>query len=170
VLNIQIEGFKLDGNRPLQQHIPGFRINGILNASLSYTGKIDDFINGKGRAVLEFANGQIQLLRPVLTLERISYKIIYAEMHIERGKIYITRFNLKGRELNGILKGVIELKRNIMKSTLNMEGKIEPFARFFMESSVPDNRLKSFRQILTKHGYISFTIKGSLKDPKVTIL
>jgi len=166
VLDIEIHDFKLDEDS-LLQYLLGFRVNGILSAKICYNGDITNLLEGRGSAVLELSNGEIQLSRPVLTLERIPFKTINAEIGIKGGKVSITRFNLKGRQLMGMLEGIINLKKRFVESTLDIKGRIEPFPAFFIESSGAENRLKLFKEMISMHGHVSFTVSGSIKNPKV---
>lgn len=147
----------------------GRYVDGTLTGTISYSGQRERLLNGAGEANLKFVNGRIELLSPVLTLESIEYNEIAINMALKRGTVNLTRLQLEGPLLKGTLSGSIRLKEELVKSRLDLKGRIEPFAAFFKKAEGTQSTLMYFRKMLRK-GALPFRIRGTLAQPKISFM
>ncbi len=144
----------------------GRHVEGSLGGTITYKGKLNPLIEGSGEADLRLSDGRLQLLQPILTLDSIDFNVVSIRMVLQNQKINLTRVELEGPTMRGTLSGVIRLRKEILKSSLDLRGTIEPFADFF--KSLPGTRdtVKLFKQRL-KRGTLSFIIRGTLTEPSI---
>ena len=147
----------------------GRYVDGTLTGTISYSGQRERLLKGAGEANLKFVNGRIELLSPVLTLESIEYNEIAINMALKRGTVNLTRLQLEGPLLKGTLSGSIRLKEELVKSRLDLKGRIEPFAAFFKKAEGTQSTLMYFRKMLRK-GALPFRIRGTLAQPKISFM
>jgi type II secretion system protein N len=144
----------------------GIKIGGILSATIIYKGQHKNLINGTGRANLKLLDGKVELLVPILRLESIEFDAITSEMALEKQTIHLKRFELIGPLLKSTLSGTIRLKKEFLKSPLNLNGTIEPFTSFFKSLGAVSNAVSFFKQRLKK-GTLHFIIRGTLTEPEI---
>jgi len=157
------------GTYELLKDLTGRYVDGTLTGTISYSGQRERLLSGAGEANLKFVNGRIELLSPVLTLESIEYNEIAINMALKRGTVNLIRLQLEGPLLKGTLSGSIRLKEQLAKSSLDLKGTIEPFAAFFKKAEGTQSTLKYFRKMLRK-GALSFRIRGTLAQPKISFI
>ena len=144
----------------------GLQINGILSATVFYKGQHKNPMDGTGEANLKLLDGSIELSVPILSLKSIEFHEIKSDMIFKKQTIHIKRFELTGPLLRSTLSGTIGLKKEFVKSALNLKGAVEPFTSFFKGMGVASNAMSFFKQRLKK-GAFHFIIYGTLADPKI---
>ena len=103
----------------------GRLVDGRLNGSMSYDGKLDRIINGTGSANITLLAGNIQLLKNMLGFDGLAFDKTEAELTLKNRTLKITRLNVTGKQLSGSFKGNIFLDRNIMQSRLAIKGDLK---------------------------------------------
>ncbi|MBW1858365.1 MAG: type II secretion system protein GspN, partial [Deltaproteobacteria bacterium] len=100
----------------------GLQIDGILSATIFYKGQHKNIMDGTGGANLKLLDGSIELSAPILSLESIEFDEITSDMVLEKQTIHFKRLELTGPLLRSTLSGTIRLKKNFVKSALNLKG------------------------------------------------
>ncbi len=151
------------------QVLIGRHVKGRLGGTITYSGSYNSMVGGSGEADLKLSEGLIELLQPILMLESIDFSELLIKLVLKNQKIKLTHVELKGPNMRGTLSGVVSLKKEFLKSSLNLRGTIEPFADFF--KSLPGTRdtVKFFKQRL-KRGKLSFIIHGTLTEPRMKFI
>jgi len=144
----------------------GLQIDGILSATIFYNGQHKNLMDGTGEANLKLLDGSIELLVPILSLESIEFHEIKSDMMLKKQTIHIKRLELTGPLLRSTLSGTIGLKKEFVKSALNLKGTVEPFTSFFKSLGSASNTVSFFKQRLKK-GALNFIIHGTLSEPKI---
>ena len=144
----------------------GLQVDGILYATIFYNGQHKNPMDGTGEANIKLLDGSIELLVPILSLESIEFHEIKSDMMLKKQTIHIKRLELTGPLLRSTLSGTIGLKKEFLKSALNLKGTVEPFTSFFKGMGVASNAVSFFKQRLKK-GALHFIIHGTLADPKI---
>lgn len=147
----------------------GRNIKGILRGTITYRGRSDRLIGGTGEADLNLTDGQLELLQPILTMNAIDFNTVSIKMILKNRRVNLSRVELKGRNMRGTVSGIVSLRREIMNSRLDLRGTIEPFADFFKSLAGTRDTVKLFRQRL-KRGTLSFTVRGTLKEPRIKFM
>ena len=142
----------------------GHQAKGILGGTITYSGQHDKFINGKGEADIRISEGRVELVNSTLPLKSVDFDELSVKLVLKNQKVSLDHCEVSGRDLQGSLSGVIRLKKDLSKSTLNLTGTIKPIAGSKSLKDSPDT-LKFFRQYLKK-GRMSFIIRGTLAKPK----
>lgn|GEM_PF-373336 len=153
------------GNYGHLKHLIGRHVDGILSGTIYYSGQHKNLMGGTGEANLRVLDGRVELLSPILTLGSIEFNEVKIDMALKGQKINLTRLELEGPQLKSTLSGTISLEKAFAKSTLDLKGEIEPFASFLKGAEDVYNAVRSFKQRLRK-GTITFTIRGTLEQPK----
>lgn len=154
------------GNYEHLKDLIGTHVNGILSGTICYRGQHKNLIDGAGEANLKLLDGKVDLLLPILSLESIKFNEVKIDMVLKTQKINLTHFELEGPLLKSTMSGTISLKKEFAKSTLDLTGKIEPFAAFFKNTEGVSNTVKFFKQRLRK-GTLVFIIQGTIGEPKI---
>jgi type II secretion system protein N len=144
----------------------GIQMDGILSATIFYKGQHKNLMDGTGGANLKLLDGKVELLVPILSLESIEFDEITSDMVLEKQAIHLKHLELIGPLLRSTLSGTIRLKKEFLKSPLNLEGTIEPFTSFFKSVGSVSNAVSFFKQRLKK-GALHFIIHGTLTEPKI---
>jgi type II secretion system protein N len=154
------------GNNALLQGAIGRYLEGILSGTITYKGQNWYLRDGEGRADLRLTKGRVELLQPILNLEAIEFDEILIKLALQNQRVDLNRVELKGREINGTLSGTINLKKDLLKSSLDLSGSIEPFADFFKSLTGTRDTMKLFQKRL-KRGRLLFTIRGTISNPRM---
>ena len=154
------------GNYEYLRDLLGRHVDGILNGTISYNGQQKDLMNGVGEANLRLLDGRVELSLPLLSLGSIDFNEVKIDMDLKKRKINLTRLELEGPQLKGTLSGTISLKKNFPKSTLNLKGRIEPFASFFKNVEGLSDAVRLFKKRL-RRGTLGFIIHGTIGEPKI---
>jgi len=144
----------------------GLQVDGILYATIFYKGQHKNSMDGTGEANLKLLDGRIELLAPILSLESIEFHEITSDIVLKKQMIHLKRLELTGPLLRSTLSGTIGLKKEFVKSAINLRGTVEPFTSFFKSMGVASNAVSFFGQRLKK-GTLHFIIQGTLADPKI---
>jgi type II secretion system protein N len=160
-----LEGLHVE-DYPYLSHLIGRPVEGTLGGTISYSGPNNSMLAGSGEAQLNLSDGRMELLEPFLTLKSIDFSEMKIDMALKEQKIDITRLALKGQQLQGSLSGTVTLARDVENSTLNLKGKIQPFAALFKNAEAVQNTVALFKERLTE-GTLSFEIYGTLKEPSI---
>ena len=144
----------------------GIQINGMLSATIFYEGQHKNLMHGNGRGNLKLLDGQVELLVPFLRLKSIEFDKITGDIVLEKQTIHLKHTELIGPLLKSTLSGTIRLKKEFLKSPLNLKGTIEPFTSFFKNMGSVSKTMSFFKQRLKK-GAFNFIIHGTLIDPKI---
>ena len=144
----------------------GRDVDGILSGIIYYSGQQKDLIGGTGEANLKLLDGRVELLFPILELESIDFNEIRIDMVLKKQQVNLTRLELEGSQFKSTLSGSIGLKRDLAKSTLDLRGRIEPFASFFKNAKGLSNTVRLFKRGL-RGGSLSFIIHGTIAEPKI---
>jgi len=147
----------------------GRHIKGVLDGTIIYSGQYNVLIDGIGEADLRISNGLVELIRPILNFESIDFNELWIKMILKKQKISLTHVELKGRDIHGTLSGIVSLKKEFLKSSLDLRGTIEPFADFFKGLMGTRDSIKFFKQRI-KRGRLSFIIQGTLEEPTIKFI
>ena len=162
---IELRNIQIDKHKYIKDLI-GRQINGMLSATIFYKGQHKNLMHGNGRGNLKLLDGQVELSVPFLSLKSIEFNKITGDMVLEKQTIHLKRTELIGPLLKSTLSGTIQLKKEFLKSPLNLKGTIEPFTSFFKDMGSASNTMSFFKQRLKK-GAFNFIIHGTLIEPKI---
>ena len=81
-------------------------------------------------------------------------------------KIELSHVKLKGRKIQGTLSGKIRLKRDYLKSSLDLKGTIELFSALFTSETGNSDAAEFHRKPLK----FKFTIYGTITEPKFKLI
>lgn len=149
--------------------LTGWQVDGILSASIFFTGEYKNLIDGNGEVRLKLVDGTIDLSVPILTIGTVAFQEIKGDMTLKRQMINLKHLELEGPLMKSSITGTISLKKKFEKSILNLKGTIEPFASFFKSMGSVSKTVTLFKQRL-KRGVIHFMIQGTLDDPKTRLM
>ncbi|MEE4352892.1 MAG: type II secretion system protein GspN [Desulfatiglans sp.] len=144
----------------------GNKVNGTLGGTLSFIGQSNQLINGAGEANLKITAGSLGFPKPLMTLKSIKFDELWIKLSLKRRRIHLTRVELKGQEIQGVLSGTITLRSDIGKSRLNLKGTVEPFTSLVEEGGGSPKGAGLFGQFLKK-GKFSFVIHGTIENPRM---
>jgi type II secretion system protein N len=150
-------------DNPLKEVI-GRNLEGILNGTVTYKGQSKSLIRGTGEVDLRLAEGRMELVQPILNLDGIGFHEVLVKMTLNNRKLNLTRVALRGTSMNGTLTGVVNLNKELSRSSLNLRGSLEPFADFIKDLTDSPDTVRLIRQRL-KRGKISFVIRGTIAEP-----
>ncbi len=88
-----------------------------------------------------------------------------SEIDIKNGKLKVSNFKGKGKDLEIKLAGDGQLAQNIGRSSLNLNLKLKPAQVFIEKNEKIKTILFGIGSSLDKEGYYNFSIKGTLSSP-----
>ncbi len=153
----------------LTPSIIGREVNGVVNGTITYKMKDRSLINGSGDADLTLSGGKIRLLNPVLNLDYLDFKEALLKMNMKDKKIILSHVELKGNNIHGSASGTIYLNKEIQKSRIDLRGLSDQYAGLLEGLKTNDNIMNLIKRRL-KGGKLSFTVKGTIKDPRFRLL
>jgi len=77
--------------------------------------------------------------------------------------------DLEGPMLKGTVSGIIRLKEELEKSSLDLRGRVEPFPGLFEQAEGAQSVLQFFKGRLRK-GALPFRIRGTIAHPRITFI
>jgi type II secretion system protein N len=161
--SLVLKDVPMGGDNPVKEVI-GRNLEGILNGTVSFNGRSKSLIRGTGEVDLRLSEGRMELEQPILNLEGISFHEVLIKMTLSNRKLNLTRVTLRGTNMNGTLTGVVNLNKEISRSSLNLRGTLEPFADFIKDLTDSPDTVRLIRQRL-KRGKITFVVRGTLAEP-----
>lgn len=153
----------MGGDNPLKEVI-GRNLEGILNGTVTYKGQSNSLIRGTGEIDLRLSEGRMELVQPIMNLDGIGFHEVLIKMTLSNRKLNLTRVALRGTTMNGTLTGVVDLNKEISRSSLNLRGTLEPFADFIKDLTDSPDTVRLIRERL-KRGKITFVIRGTIAEP-----
>ena len=162
--SIALKSLRISDDSPLSRIIR-HNMEGVLSGTITYSGKDRFLKDGTGEADLTLSDGWIRFMQPILSLETINFNEILLKINLKNQRLNVTRFELNGDKIRGTASGTIYLRKEFLKSSINLRGNIEPFADFLAELTESIDIIKLFKQG-RKGGKLSFNIRGTIKDPR----
>ncbi|MBN1276774.1 MAG: type II secretion system protein GspN [Deltaproteobacteria bacterium] len=166
--SIEIKGMHVDG-ASLPSSFTGFDLNGILSGVLSFQTENEQIITGTGEADISISEGRIILSNPILIFNSIEFDDLSIKCVMEKEKLRLIHFRLKGQDMTGTLSGEIDLRSNILKSAIDISGAIELSPGFFKNRKDSSDFIRHFRQLI-KNGRLSFVLTGNIGEPRFRFL
>jgi type II secretion system protein N len=102
--------------------LSGRQIDGTLNGTLLYDGRVEDAVNGRGRLEIRLRDGSIRFLSPVFGLDRLDFSRANGEAALENRTLAIRNLQFEGRDFQGTLSGRVFLDKDFRNSRLDMKG------------------------------------------------
>jgi len=165
---ISFDNFDLAAHEILAKEL-NYRIIGRAGGNITFKDNPgnDDDISGK--AVLRLSQGQLQFQEAIFGIGSVDLQSVELELELNNRQVNVVKAALSGSEIKGSVSGSIQLQKDIMQSSLNLRGTLEPLAEFYKNN--PDIRelLKNMKKRV-KRGQYSFTINGTLDDPRFKLL
>lgn len=142
------------------QYLPsllGQNASGILGGVITYRGLTD----GTGEAHLKISDGNVVLQEPFFNLEVINFNELMVKLALKQRTLEVSHAKMKGPEIQGTLIGTIGLKKDFLKSILNLKGTIEILSALF-QSSENESDVARFLKEPVK---IPFRVRGTIQKP-----
>src|SRR4030042_522748 len=166
--SLTLNDIRIDDDSPLPSGIKG-RLNGVLEGSITYSGRNIYDPDGTGEASINLSNGSFRLSKSVLEVETVDFKEVLIKMTLKDKKLNISNAELKGDGILGQASGSISLRDSIQKSRLNIKGTFEPTAALFKDSKNANDTVLLFKKSL-KNGKIPFTLQGTVDKPSFRLI
>jgi len=142
----------------------GRNISGVLDGNFTYRNKKESGNNLKAELII--SNGQLELVTPLLQLERLDFKKITAELAMKNMNLNIKKCIINGDQMDGSISGSVTLKNPPGQSYLKLSGTIKPHPLFLekLGNDLPKNLLP--KNIFGKNG-VHIRIYGTLDTPRL---
>ena len=142
----------------------GRTISGVLDGNYTYRNKIESGNNLKAQLII--SNGQLELILPLLKLERLDFKKITAELFMKNMNLNIKKCIMNGDQMDGSISGSVTLKNPPGQSYLKLSGTIQPHQKFLekLGNDLPKNLLP--KKIFGENG-VHMRIYGTLDTPRL---
>jgi len=164
---VMIDG-KLSGIRVKEisaiRDVIGRNITGVLDGDFTYRNKKESGNNLKAELII--SNGQLELVTPLLQLDRLDFKKITAELVLKNMNLNVKKCIINGDQMDGSISGSVTLKNTPGQSYLKLSGRIKPQPLFLekLGNDLPANLLP--KKIFGKNG-LHIRIYGTLDNPRL---
>lgn len=143
-------------------------LEGKLSGTIQYEAKNDTLYDGTGEADLIFSNGKVDVTLPFLDDDMIEFDQLVIKCDLKNRRLNLGRMEFKGPTLNAFISGNINLNRQLFQSRLNLRVEIEPLPELIQKLSDNPSALELLKKRL-KSGKLTFTVGGTLDDPRMRI-
>jgi len=126
-----VAGLKLSGI-PFLRRLSANHIEGILDGKIVYVAT-----SAKPEALtinLDINNMSVTLGTPLFTLDRVHFDKVHADAVLRNQRMEFTRVALTGDQIKGNLAGTASLNKNLMRSSVNLNGTVMPQKQFLENS------------------------------------
>ncbi|MFO7972573.1 MAG: type II secretion system protein GspN [Desulfobacterales bacterium] len=164
---VMIDG-KLSGIRVKEisaiRDVIGRNITGVLDGDFTYRNKKESGNDLKAELII--SNGQLELVTPLLQLDRLDFKKITAELVLKNMNLNVKKCIINGDQMDGSISGSVTLKNIPGQSYLKLSGTIKPQPLFLekLGNDFPANLLP--KKIFGKNG-LHIRIYGTLDNPRL---
>lgn len=166
--SLRLKDIHID-NYAAASFITGSDIKGIIGGTIEYKGQYDSDINGSGEAKLTISDVRVELLQPIFSFDSIDLESIRIKMSLKNQKISVTHVELKGQKVRGSLSGTITLKKDILKSGLNLRGAIEFVVVPHKGTKGAVNTIRILRT-RSKSDKLNFIVGGTFTSPSFRLI
>ena len=146
-----------------------YKIIGSAAGNITFSGNAANIDDLNGKVVLRLSNGQLQFQEAIFGIASIDMKSVEFELALNNRQVNIVKAELGGAEIKGSLSGSIQLQKDIMQSSLNLKGTLEPLAEFYKNNPSIRELLKNMKKRV-KRGQYFFAITGTLDAPRFKLL
>ena len=149
------------GKLPFLSDLPGGKLEGTARAKLSYRGG-----GGQNRAIkadVQIDNFSIALSRPFFSITYVQVDTLLADVQLDDRRLKISSITFDGDQIAGSLSGSGVLQSSIQKSTVSLNGTVEPRPKLFESSGVSDPSAL-MRSLGAGGGGVPVTISGPLDN------
>lgn len=164
-LDLVFGGIKV-GSIPIISSLVTHEVDGIAGGRFLF----DNAENpaGQGSLDLTITDGSVALNPPLLGITQLNFNSIEGEAELSDRRIRISRFFVKGQEINLNATGTIVLREPFDTSALNISGQILPHPSFIrnLAGVVPAGMI-SEKSI--SGGGIPFRISGTVANPAFSL-
>lgn len=167
-LRMTLRNINLKSNQFMQGTIDR-DLEGKLDGTIQYEAKNDNLYDGTGEADLIFSKGKIEVTLPFLDHNTVEFDQLVIKCELKNRRLNLGQMEFKGPDLNAFISGNINLNRQFFKNRLNLKGEIEPLPELFQKLSDNPSTLEFLKKRL-KSGKLTFTIGGTLDDPRMRII
>ena len=146
----------------LLRGLPDYIVSGELDGRIEY--QVDHDNRGRGVATIGVSQGSLELLKPVMSIDKLEFRNIDAELSLSPGQVRFRRCDMDGREVDGRLIGSILLSSPYENSRMNLSGTAKPHPEFLnkIRKSVP---LDLFGGKDINRSGLPFRIYGTFNKP-----
>jgi type II secretion system protein N len=162
-----LSALKVETVEILQQKLPRGRVEGTVNAALTYRRDEDGAETAEGG--LNASDIRVEVTTPIIDVGTLTFQRITARMTMDGDRrIRIEECQLAGAQMNGELTGEITLRTPPERSALNLTGKVTPHPSFVASLGQAATMLLRSRGGRTSE--LSFQIRGTLENPAFSML
>jgi type II secretion system protein N len=167
-VSMTLRGLDLKSKQFIQRLIDR-DVEGKLDGTIQYKAKNDTLYDGTGEADLIFSNGKVDVNLPFLNDFTVQVDQGVIQCDLKNRRLNLGRMELKGPAVNAFMSGNINLNRQWSQSRLNLRGEIEPLPELFQKLGDNPSALELLKKRL-KSGKLTFTVSGTLDDPRMRII
>jgi type II secretion system protein N len=142
------------------------KISGVLEGHLNYSYDMGSDENLQASFII--ADGEIELINPLLMLDSISFSVIESSLLMKNREISFKQCSLKGPQMDGNLAGSIVLAKPWQKSVLKLVGAVRPHPTLLaeLEKNLPADQIS--QKFFSKSG-LSIRLNGTIGKPIFSI-
>lgn len=146
---------------PAIETLSGFKVEGILDGIVNVNGSER---NGTAQTAFTVSQCAINMVQPLLGLEKLSFQLIEAELAMIGQRVTIKKCHLNGEEVDGRIEGSLTVRNPYGQTRLNLRGVLKPQPAFSAKlSKMIPAALLSGTNIQRKG--IPFRINGTIDRP-----
>ena len=164
VSNLDIKKLDLFSLSYLQEKM-GRRITGIVDLSAEYSGILGQPHARMVRGSAKIQNGSLELIYPILFLEKIDLEKAELRFFLTGNKVEISAGKFSGRKLEGTFSGSTNLIFPIFDSNLNLRGNITPMPALSEDDDLAGAMVDKLLET-HKLPFIPFRAYGTMAEPK----
>ena len=165
---ISFENFDLAAHEILAKEFK-YRITGRAGGNITFKDNQGSDEDISGKAVLRLSQGQLKFQEAIFGIGSVDLQSVELELELNNRQVDLVKAALSGSEIKGSVSGSIQLQKDIMQSSLNLRGTLEPLAEFYKNNPGIRELLKNMKKRV-KRGQYSFAITGTLGDPRFKLL
>ncbi len=146
------------------QKLLGRSLTGKMKLFAEYHGRIGRLMQGEAKGKIELIEGSMELLQPVLSLNRIDLKRSALEFHLKEMEFIVENGMFDGKELKGTFSGGVGLEERLLESELDITGDLEVSNSLLVGNTRVKSIVKSLQR-RHKRTTLPFNVNGLVNGP-----
>lgn len=143
----------------------GREVSGTLSGSFRYTGNTGNLYGGLLQGDLSLHNGFVELMQPILGLQRLDYNQAKTSFSFKDRIVTVTSGEVESDLFSADFNGTVTMAGNLLGSTLDVQGTFEP--RPEMLANLEDPNVVRLIKSQLRNNSLSFKVTDTLFEPGI---
>lgn len=143
----------------------GRTVKGKMSGTFDYAGEWQNLVSGQLQADLVMKDGSIELLQPVMGLEKLDFNQLNSSLSSKNQVVTMTGGKIESTLFAVDFSGNVTMNDNLLDSSLDINGSFEPRPELF--GNLQDAAMVKLVKDQLRDGKLSFKVTDTLMTPGI---